>query len=279
MKRKLENLFLIAFAVSCIISCTTKTKIEKYNFKSTNNATVLNLSLPTGRIDICGWHNDFIEINATNHIHSLVFPEQNLIKFQGEEADKNFNLNVYTMESLIDAEINLQIKVPFYLQNLNISTDSAICSIADTFGNFNLTGKKGDVTGDFKNSTVKINLINGNINATFDLTLSTDVLLSNEHGDTNINIIKTGYNSFISARTYSGNINLVLNATIPYLLVSSASEPHTLDFLTSSPKIFENNNYQLFINNVSNETSKTQISLNNQSGKTKISNAFFIDIN
>lgn len=279
MKRKLENLFFIAFAVSCIISCTTKTKIEKYNFKSTNNATALNLSLPTGKIDICGWHNDFIEINATNYIHSLVFPEQNLIKFQGEEADKNFNLNVYTMESLIDAEINLQIKVPFYLQNLNISTDSATCSIADTFGNFNLTGKKGNITGDFKNSTVKINLINGNINATFDLTLSTDVLLSNEHGDTNINIIKTGDNSFISARTYSGNINLVLNATIPYLLVSSASEPHTLDFLTSSPKIFENNNYQLFINNVSNETSKTQISLNNQSGKTKISNAFFIDIN
>ncbi len=279
MKRKLENLFFIAFAVSCIISCTTKTKIEKYNFKSTNNATALNLSLPTGKIDICGWHNDFIEINATNYIHSLVFPEQNLIKFQGEEADKNFNLNVYTIESLIDAEINLQIKVPFYLQNLNISTDSATCSIADTFGNFNLTGKKGDVTGDFKNSTVKINLINGNINATFDLTLSTDVLLSNEHGDTNINIIKTGDNSFISARTYSGNINLVLNATIPYLLVSSASEPHTLDFLTSSPKIFENNNYQLFINNVSSETSKTQISLNNQSGKTKISNAFFIDIN
>lgn len=279
MKKKLKNLFFITFAIPCIISCTTKVKIKKYNFKSTINVTTLNLSLPIGKIDICGWNNNFIEINATNYIYSLVFYEQNLIKFQPEETNKNFNLNVNTMESLVDAEIILQIKVPFHLHNLNISTDNVICNITDTFGNFNFTGKKSTINGDFKNSTVKINLINGNINATFDITLSTDVLLLNEQGDTNINIIKAGDNSFINAKTYSGNINLVLNAAIPYLLVSSASAPHILNFLTSSPKIFENNNYQLFINNTSNETFKTQIFLNNQSGKTKISNAFFIDIN
>lgn len=279
MKRKLGKLCFAVFMLIGITDCTTKTKIEKYNFKSTSNVTTLNLQLPTGKIDICGWHNDFVEINAINQIHSIVFSEQNLIKFQSEEINGDFSLNVNTIESLIDAEIALQIKVPFYLQNLNISTDNAVCNIIDTFGNLNLIGKKSSVTGDFKNSTVKINLINGNINATFDMTLSIDVLVSNEQGETNINIVKTGDNSLISAKTYSGNINLVLNATIPYVLISSASEPHTLDFLTSSPTVFENSNYQLFVNNTSNTTSKTLIFLSNQSGKTKISNAFFIDIN
>lgn len=275
----MKKLFFITFTVFCMISCTTKPKIKKYTFKSTANVATLNLSLPTGEIDICGWNNSFIEINATNHIYSPIFYEQNLIKFQTEEINKTFNLTVDMMKSLVDAEITLQIKVPFYLHSLNISTDSATCNITDTFGNFNFNGEKSTINGDFKNSIVKINLIDGNINATFDITLSTDVLLLNEQGDTNINIIKTGDNSFINAKTYNGNINLVLNTAVPYLLVSSASVPHILNFLTSSPKIFENNNYQLFINNASNDTFKTQIFLNNQSGKTKISNAFFIDIN
>lgn len=277
MKKLTELCLTVVVLLST--TCCTRTRTKEYNFKSTNNVTTLNLLLPTGKIDICGWNNDFIEINATNKINSIVFSEQNLIKFQSEEINKSFNLNVNTMESLINAEITLQINVPFYLQNLNISTDNAVCSIMDTFGNFNLTGNGSSVNGDFKNSTIKINLINGNINATFDMTLSTDVLMSNEQGETNINIIRTGDNSLISAKTFNGNINLVLNATIPYILVSSASCPHALDFLTSSPTIFENDNYQLFIDNTSNVTSTMQIFLSNQSGKTKINNAFFIDIN
>ena len=88
-----------------------------------------------------------------------------------------------------------------------------------------------------------------------------------------------GENSFISANTFDGNINLVLSSTIPYFLISSASVPHILEFLTSSPKIFENNDYKLFINNTSRENPELQIFLNNQSGKTKINNAFFIDVN
>lgn len=279
MKRKLKNLFFVTFAVPCVISCAAKVKTKKYTFKSTTDVTTLNVSLPAGKIDICGWNNDFIEVNATNYIRSPVFYEQNLLKLQPEETDKQFNLTVNTVESLVNAEIILQIKVPFYLRNLHISADNVTCNVTDTFGNFDFTGEKSDITGDFKNSTVKINLTNGNINATFDATLSTDMLLVNEQGDTNINVIKTGDNSFINAKTYSGNINLVLNAAIPYLLVSAASAPHILNFLTSSPKIFENNNYQLFINNAPNETFKTHIFLNNQNGKTKISNAFFIDIN
>ena len=165
------------------------------------------------------------------------------------------------------------------MQGLNILTENAECNINDTFGNVNITGKNSIINGDFKNTTVKINLINGVINATFDLTLSTDVIMSNEQGETNINIIKTGDKSFICANTFSGNINLVLSSSIPYLLVSSASVPHVLEFLTSTPKIFEDNDYRLFINNTSNSTPELQIFLDNESGKTRINNAFFIDIN
>ncbi len=278
MKLKVISLSFIISGIICLTGCADKARIEKNYFKSQKTASTLNLFSPNGKINIHGWEKDFIEINATKRTYSL-FPEQNLIKFQAEEIDNNFNLNVSTADSLVNAEIILDIKVPFILQGLNISTENAECNINDTFGNVNITGKNSIINGDFKNTTVKINLINGVINATFDLTLSTDVIMSNEQGETNINIIKTGDKSFICANTFSGNINLVLSSSIPYLLVSSASVPHVLEFLTSTPKIFEDNDYRLFINNTSNSTPELQIFLDNESGKTRINNAFFIDIN
>jgi hypothetical protein len=278
MKLKVISLSFIISGIICLTGCADKARIEKNYFKSQKTASTLNLFSPNGKINIHGWEKDFIEIDATKRTYSL-FPEQNLIKFQAEEIDNNFNLNVSTADSLVNAEIILDIKVPFILQGLNISTENAECNINDTFGNVNITGKNSIINGDFKNTTVKINLINGVINATFDLTLSTDVIMSNEQGETNINIIKTGDKSFICANTFSGNINLVLSSSIPYLLVSSASVPHVLEFLTSTPKIFEDNDYRLFINNTSNSTPELQIFLDNESGKTRINNAFFIDIN
>ena len=278
MKLKVISLSFIISGIICLTGCADKARIEKNYFKSQKTASTLNLFSPNGKINIHGWEKDFIEIDATKRIYSF-FPEQNLIKFQAEEIDNNFNLNVSTADSLVNAEIILDIKVPFILQGLNISTENAECNINDTFGNVNITGKNSIINGDFKNTTVKINLINGVINATFDLTLSTDVIMSNEQGETNINIIKTGDKSFICANTFSGNINLVLSSSIPYLLVSSASVPHVLEFLTSTPKIFEDNDYRLFINNTSNSTPELQIFLDNESGKTRINNAFFIDIN
>jgi hypothetical protein len=278
MKLKVISLSFIISGIICLTGCADKARIEKNYFKSQKTASTLNLFSPNGKINIHGWEKDFIEIDATKRIYSL-FPEQNLIKFQAEEIDNNFNLNVSTADSLVNAEIILDIKVPFILQGLNILTENAECNINDTFGNVNITGKNSIINGDFKNTTVKINLINGVINATFDLTLSTDVIMSNEQGETNINIIKTGDKSFICANTFSGNINLVLSSSIPYLLVSSASVPHVLEFLTSTPKIFEDNDYRLFINNTSNSTPELQIFLDNESGKTRINNAFFIDIN
>ena len=278
MKLKVISLSFIISGIICLTGCADKARIEKNYFKSQKTASTLNLFSPNGKINIHGWEKDFIEIDATKRTYSL-FPEQNLIKFQAEEIDNNFNLNVSTADSLVNAEIILDIKVPFILQGLNILTENAECNINDTFGNVNITGKNSIINGDFKNTTVKINLINGVINATFDLTLSTDVILSNEQGETNINIIKTGDKSFICANTFSGNINLVLSSSIPYLLVSSASVPHVLEFLTSTPKIFEDNDYRLFINNTSNSTPELQIFLDNESGKTRINNAFFIDIN
>jgi hypothetical protein len=278
MKLKVISLSFIISGIICLTGCADKARIEKNYFKSQKTASTLNLFSPNGKINIHGWEKDFIEIDATKRTYSL-FPEQNLIKFQAEEIDNNFNLNVSTADSLVNAEIILDIKVPFILQGLNILTENAECNINDTFGNVNITGKNSIINGDFKNITVKINLINGVINATFDLTLSTDVIMSNEQGETNINIIKTGDKSFICANTFSGNINLVLSSSIPYLLVSSASVPHVLEFLTSTPKIFEDNDYRLFINNTSNSTPELQIFLDNESGKTRINNAFFIDIN
>ena len=279
MKNILKSLYPILFSIFSLINCTNTPKISTYDFKSNKNVSTLNVSLPTGQIDICGWNENFIEITTTNYLYSLIGSDQNLIKFHSEEINNAFNLNIYIPDSLINAKIFLKIKIPFLLENINVSTNNATCQISDTFGNFNLTGKKSLINGDFKNSTVKINLVNGTINATFDMTSSSDVLLSNEQGETNINIIKMGENSFISANTFDGNINLVLSSTIPYFLISSASVPHILEFLTSSPKIFENNDYKLFINNTSREKPELQIFLNNQSGKTKINNAFFIDIN
>ena len=278
MKLKVISLSFIISGIICLTGCADKARIEKNYFKSQKTTSTLNLFSPNGKINIHGWEKDFIEIDATKRIYSF-FPEQNLIKFQAEEIDNNFNLNVSTADSLVNAEIILDIKVPFILQGLNISTENAECNINDTFGNVNITGKNSIINGDFKNTTVKINLINGVINATFDLTLSTDVIMSNEQGETNINIIKTGDKSFICANTFSGNINLVLSSSIPYLLVSSASVPHVLEFLTSTPKIFEDNDYRLFINNTSNSTPELQIFLDNESGKTRINNAFFIDVN
>lgn len=278
MKLKVISLSFIISGIICLTGCADKARIEKNYFKSQKTASTLNLFSPNGKINIHGWEKDFIEIDATKRTYSL-FPEQNLIKFQAEEIDNNFNLNVSTADSLVNAEIILDIKVPFILQGLNILTENAECNINDTFGNVNITGKNSIINGDFKNTTVKINLINGVINATFDLTLSTDVIMSNEQGETNINIIKTGDKSFICANTFSGNINLVLSSSIPYLLVSSASVPHVLEFLTSTPKIFEDNDYRLFINNTSNSTPELQIFLDNESGKTRINNAFFININ
>ncbi len=279
MKLKIISLSFIISGIICLTGCADKAKIEKNYFKSQKTASTLNLFSPNGKINIHGWEKDFIEINATKRTYSLMLPTQDLIKFQSEEINNEFNLNISAADSLINAEITLDIKVPFILQGLNILTENAECNIDDTFGNVNITGKNSIINGDFKNTTIKINLINGIINATFDMTLSTDVILSNEQGETNINIIKTGDKSFISANTFSGNINLILNSSLPYLLVSSASVPHVLEFLTSTPKIFEDNDYRLFINNTSNSTPELQIFLDNESGKTRINNAFFIDIN
>jgi hypothetical protein len=176
MKLKVISLSFIISGIICLTGCADKARIEKNYFKSQKTASTLNLFSPNGKINIHGWEKDFIEIDATKRTYSL-FPEQNLIKFQAEEIDNNFNLNVSTADSLVNAEIILDIKVPFILQGLNILTENTECNINDTFGNVNITGKNSIINGDFKNTTVKINLINGVINATFDLTLSTDVIM------------------------------------------------------------------------------------------------------
>lgn len=279
MKLIFKILCFTILEIIVLTSCNNKPKAEEYVFKSTKNTTDFNLFMPTGQIDICGWDKDYIEINAVTRVYSMILSDKKLIKFSHEEIEKDFNLNVLTADSLINAEIILDIKVPFLLQTINIQTKNAICNIKDTFGNFYITGEKSTINGDFKNSVIKINFIDGTINATLDMTSSTDVLLSNEQGETNINVIKTGDKSLICTNTFSGNINLVLSSSIPYLLVSSATTPHVLEFLTSSPQIYEDNNYKLFINNTSNNSPELQIFLDNENGKTKINNAFFIDIN
>ncbi|MEE1291531.1 MAG: hypothetical protein UHW86_10940, partial [Spirochaetota bacterium] len=106
MKLKVISLSFIISGIICLTGCADKARIEKNYFKSQKTASTLNLFSPNGKINIHGWEKDFIEIDATKRIYSL-FPEQNLIKFQAEEIDNNFNLNVSTADSLVNAEIIL----------------------------------------------------------------------------------------------------------------------------------------------------------------------------
>ena len=122
MKLIFKILCFTILEIIVLTSCNSKPKAEEYVFKSTKNTTDFNLFMPTGQIDICGWDKDYIEINAVTRVYSMILSDKKLIKFSHEEIEKDFNLNVLTADSLINAEIILDIKVPFLLQTINIQT-------------------------------------------------------------------------------------------------------------------------------------------------------------
>lgn len=268
MRKTIRRLTALLFFL-LLLSCTPKNgwrQTTKYRDK--NEIEQVVISLKSGRLNILGWKESFIDIITEKILHSKFPSDLSLIKTEihNDEWKKTLYIQVTIPES-VDAEANLTVYLPFTLKMITVDSINIDFHFSNTFSNLIYTSQSGNCYVDFKGSLAKITKESGNTIIHINTTNSVDILLNNDNGNSKIQLQQTGENSFLNAVSVSGNINIEIGKENTYTLTSKTQLPHILK-LNNEENLLLSDEKNLLIKTEVNP--KIQIFLQNQTGKTSI---------
>ena len=206
MKYFLITLVVVVSFFSCVRFGFDENKNVNIKYREKNPIEVIKIDSMYGDIEISGWARDFIEINTNKILNSGFSQDIDLM-------DTLFNLNGNELQvktkipARVEGKINLKIYIPFILEKLYINSEKGDIYINKFIGDAEITNYKGNINYLFQGSILRVNsyktdIICGSYN-------SSDIVINNEEGTTNVNIETVAKHSFLDIKSSNGDINLL----------------------------------------------------------------------
>jgi len=282
MEKKLHNLHLkIIYGLSFIIfifsSCSSnmvKNRVVNVKYREKSPVEIIKISSVNGNIDIIGWSKDFVEINTEKLLISGFLQDLNLLDTLFEKEDNTLNIKT-KIPARIEGKINLKIYVPFILLKIYIDSKSGNIGINKYLGDVELTNKNGNINIIFEGSILRIDSYKSRINLYIKSYNSTDVVVNNEDGLTDINVETIGKSSYLDVKSFESDINIAIFKDIDHKLMLTNKngtidvkynifEKNTIEGTHNSISGKKGNGYNNLTIDVSNENGKINLMLANE---------------
>ena len=207
---------------------------------SASSTAEVSIECISGKLTIVGWNREEVEVSGT-------IGDDAELEISGDDGDVDIELEIpERRRGKVDVSVTLEIRVPFGA-SIDIESLSATTNISDTSGDVEVETMSGDVTVTGDAESVDIENVSGNIRITGTTrevdaeTISGNVILENVSGEisatsVNGNIEITGASieegqlesvngsihfqgdlgadGELSVETYTGNVELILPASI-----------------------------------------------------------------
>ena len=259
-------LAFLCLLFNCSCSNHNISKKEKnVKYREKNPVGSINLVDIKGNIDICGWGEDFIEINTKKKLNIGLSSDLNLIEpsfylsHQGEQAQLNIKTRI---PARINARIDLTVYVPYSLESIYIQQEVGNITIKNYFGDTTVKTEHGSHKIDFQGHILRVYALKSKFDINVLCSNSTDIVISGDSTDFNVRFFNLNYQSFCDFDTDNCNINLYVAEHLS----------HYLDVRNSDSRI--NIRYKLDNMNIYNYNT---MEITGSSGKYP--NMFYLDVN
>ena len=223
----------VVMAFLCLFVCgacsnrniSKQEKAVKYREK--NPVGSLNLTDIKGNIEICGWGEDFIEINTKKKLNIGLSSDLNLIEpsfylsHQGPQAQLNIKTRV---PARINARIDLTIYVPYSLESIYINQEIGNISIKNYFGDTTIKTEHGSHKVDFQGHILRISALKSRFDINVLCSNSADIVIDGDNTEYNVKFYNLSYQSFCDFDTDNCSINIFVAEHLSHYLAVRNSD-------------------------------------------------------
>ncbi|OHD12386.1 MAG: hypothetical protein A2086_10010 [Spirochaetes bacterium GWD1_27_9] len=273
----LKIIYGLSFIIFIFSSCSSnmvKNRVVNVKYREKSPVEIIKISSVNGNIDIIGWSKDFVEINTEKLLISGFLQDLNLLDTLFEKEDNTLNIKT-KIPARIEGKINLKIYVPFILLKIYIDSKSGNIGINKYLGDVELTNKNGNINIIFEGSILRIDSYKSRINLYIKSYNSTDVVVNNEDGLTDINVETIGKSSYLDVKSFESDINIAIFKDIDHKLMLTNKngtidvkynifEKNTIEGTHNSISGKKGNGYNNLTIDVSNENGKINLMLANE---------------
>jgi len=188
------------------IGCAPNKEVN-VKYREKNPIETLKIDSLKGNVEVIGWAKDFIEINTNKVLVSGFNQDVNLMDtlFNIDEAELQVKTKIPTR---VDGKINLKIYVPFVLLKLYVTSINGDININKFLGDVEITNRDGNINAVFQGGILRMDCYQTNINLYVKSYNSTDIVINNENGKTDIDIESVDKHSFLDIKSLNGDITL-----------------------------------------------------------------------
>lgn len=242
------------------------------NFREKNPIDNVKLISSSGSISIKGWSKDFIEIQSTRVIRSNVAADLNFLSVDFSRQDQKLIIEG-NVPSRIDGDIDFVIYVPYKLVSVSIFAEEGRIFIDDYYGDLVVQVDRGSFDGLFKGKLLRFDSDTARLTLMVDTVFSSDLVISNRRGRSNISVRKIKTGSFMDFKGEDGEMNLFISKDIPYSFISRNSNVTSEYNLTIGNIRIIPNKY--LYAPAENNLSTFSIFINNEKGRVVVNERIF----
>ncbi len=213
--KKLLILINILLLISCNISFFKKNKQIQTKYREKNPIEVLKIESSIGDIDIIGWSNNIIEIEANKTINSVFKNDISLLNTIFTKNEKELSITAKIPER-VKGKINFKIFVPYMLLKIYIDSQIGNIDINKYLGDIEVKQNKGNININFFGNILRLDSEKSKILLNINSFNSTDIIVINKNGNTKITTNEIGDFSFIDIKSLNGDIELLTSDHISY---------------------------------------------------------------
>jgi DUF4097 and DUF4098 domain-containing protein YvlB len=190
--------------------CFGPTSTEYFNEEyDVDENTVIKVSTINGQIEIIGWDENKISLNAVKK-SNFAREELDYVKIDVNESDDEFEVNVYyTGTRLSQPSVDLNIKVPSYVIVERALTSNGAIQISDVKGDVVASTSNGGIFIDNVDGFVLAHTSNGRIEIE-----NTKGIMDLKSSNSGINAEIFDFKEDIEVSTSNGGITLYINPNL-----------------------------------------------------------------
>ena len=262
---KYRNIFIVLLVIlSCRNPFGDKNKIERNRYREKSPIEIVHIKSINGKVEIIGWNEKIIEVETIKTVEKGFPGDIKLLDvfFKKNERELFITTKIPTR---INGNIDLIIHLPFTLLKVFLNSNNGNIHIDNYLGDLELSEVNGETDIKFQGNILRINADNARLNLDINTHNSSDIVITNNKGLTNVKINTLGEDSFLDIKSNDGNIETYISENISYLFNAINKNEIKIDFEYQSQNHI-NGTYN-FISGTKNKNKENiTISLTNHNG-------------
>ena len=262
---KYRNIFIVLLVIlSCRNPFGDKNKIERNRYREKSPIEIVHIKSINGKVEIIGWNEKIIEVETIKTVEKGFPGDIKLLDvfFKKNERELFITTKIPTR---INGNIDLIIHLPFTLLKVFLNSNNGNIHIDNYLGDLELSKVNGETDIKFQGNILRINADNARLNLDINTHNSSDIVIANNKGLTNVKINTLGEDSFLDIKSNDGNIETYISENISYLFNAINKNEIKIDFEYQSQNHI-NGTYN-FISGTKNKNKENiTISLTNNNG-------------